>query len=69
MADVLHLNDFRPCALNDGCVDGGKARILRRRAMRMRLGHEPTKDVRDDLIMDHVDTAPSEWSPPVGDAG
>lgn len=62
MADVLHLNDFRPCALNAGCSDGGKARFLRRR-MRMRLDGGPKRDVCDDPIMGHVDTGdtrPSE---------
>lgn len=56
MADVFHLNDFRPCALNNGCADGGKARILRRRALRMRIEAQAKRDVCDDIVMDHVDT-------------
>jgi hypothetical protein len=64
MADVLYMNDFRPCALNEGCTDGGKARILRRRAsMRMRIDDQPKREIVDDLIMDHVDTSPCEMAP------
>lgn len=44
-------------------VDGGKARIKRQRDMKFRLG-APARDVADDLIMDHADTAPCEM--PVG---
>ena len=61
--NVLHLNDFRPCAMNAGCTDGGKARILRRRALRMRIEAQAKRDVCDDLAMDHADTGdtrPSE---------
>ncbi|MDB5618452.1 hypothetical protein [Tardiphaga sp.] len=36
--------------------DGGKARILRRRAMRMKIDAEPQRDICDDLAMHHVDT-------------
>jgi hypothetical protein len=58
MADVLHLNDFRPCALNEGCTDGGKARIIRRRErMKFRSFSEPRRDVCDDLAMNHSDPA------------
>ncbi len=45
-------------------TDGGKARIKRQRDMKFRLLGVPTRDIADDLLMDHVDTAPSEM--PVG---
>jgi hypothetical protein len=57
MAEIVHLNDFRPSVLNP---DGGKSRIQRQRAMRFRLNGEPKRDVADDLIMDHADTSPCE---------
>ncbi|MDB5550808.1 MAG: hypothetical protein JWL86_792 [Rhizobium sp.] len=61
MADVIHLNDFRPSVLNP---DGGKSRIQRRRSnMRIRIEGQPRVDLADDLIMDHVDTSLCEMAP------
>jgi hypothetical protein len=61
VAEVLHLNDFRPSVLHG---DGGKGRIQSRRAnMRFRLNGEPKADLCDDLMMDHVDTSPCDMAP------
>lgn len=58
MGDVIHAT-FTPLA-----DDGAKARIKRRRAA---LGLRPTDPFGlkavDDLVMDHVDTAPCEMVP------
>jgi hypothetical protein len=58
----IHTNVIR-AAFTPKVVDGGKARIKRQRDMKFRIG-APARDVADDLIMDHADTAPCEM--PVG---
>lgn len=49
-AEIVHLNDFRRCALNDG----GRARIMRRRA-NLRAERAFWTGPPDDLAMGRAD--------------
>lgn len=45
-------------------TDGGKARIKRSRELWISVSAQPVRDIADDLVMDHADTAPCEYVAP-----